>query len=398
MKTSGMIIALILAFMLAGCTVKGPDIGKGPEIPYWLSDYKDLYEKNPIDASKAWFIDAKMGMFVHFNIVSLFEFGETDYRLWKSGDADERILNYVGISRDDYMNASSKDGLLYTKFEIPEFDAEKICQLALKAKMKYITFAAHHFSVNFESEYLPISSAKSSPAKRDLVAEMVAACKKYRLAPFIYMNSRYKTAKSDNDQTKLAILEEILTNYGPLAGIWFDGQEPGDVEVNRFIKNLQPHCLVSFKHGLGNRSEDFISPEFFLLPFEYKFQTEGQQLRWETRRKRWESEERESWGKGTKYMLREICNTMMDAKWRDWDTDCIGWMNSENAKRISGEDAWFWLTYTRYTGANLLMSIGPRKDGSIHPDAEKSLTDLGKLIEERGWPEVVHEIPERPEQ
>jgi hypothetical protein len=44
------------------------------------------------------------------------------------------------------------------------------------------------------------------------------------------------------------------------------------------------------------------------------------------------------------------------------------------------------------------MSIGPRKDGSIHPDDEKGLTDLGKLIEERGWPEVVHKIPARPEQ
>ena len=88
---------------------------------------------------------------------------------------------------------------------------------------------------------------------------------------------------------------------------------------------------------------------------------------------------------------------MMEAKWRDWDTDNIGWMDSENARRLSGEEAWFWLTYTRYTGSNLLMSIGPRRDGSIHPDAEKGLIELGKIIEERGWPPVVHEVPEKPE-
>lgn len=40
------------------------------------------------------------------------------------------------------------------------------------------------------------------------------------------------------------------------------------------------------------------------------------------------------------------------------------------------------------------MNIGPRKDGSIHTDEEKGLIELGQIIEEKGWPEVVHEIPE----
>jgi len=388
-KTLSFIAATILIF---GCT------NLEEEIPYWLSDYEELYEKDPIEASGQWFKDAKMGMFVHFNLASLMELGSIDYKLWTKGDADERILKYVGISRDEYITAKSKDSLLYTKFEIPEFDAEKICRLAIKANMKYITFTAHHFTANFDSKHLPYTSANSSPDGRDLVAEMIAACEKYNLAPFLYMRGSYKTAISDNQQEKLAILEEILTNYGPLAGLWFDGQQPGDEEVNDFIKKLQPHCLVSFKHGKETCSEDYISPEFFLFPFDYKMPTEGQQLRWETRRKRWESEERESWEHCTKYKLREICNTMMEAKWRDWDTDQIGWMNSEKARRLSGEEAWFWLTYTRYTGSNLLMSIGPRNDGSIHPDAEKGLIELGQIIEERGWPELVHEIPERPEQ
>ena len=381
-----------LALLIYGC------VNKDPDIPYWLSDYKGLYKENPIEASIQWFKDAKMGMFVHFNLASLMEFGSIDYKLWTMGDADERILDYVGISRDDYNSAESKERLLYTKFDIPEFDAEKICQLALKAHMKYITFTAHHFSANFSSEYIPYTSVNSSPANRDLVAEMIAACRKYNLAPFLYMRGSYKTAKSGNHETKLAILKEILTNYGPLAGIWFDGKQPGDDEVNDFIKELQPQCLVSFKHGIESYSEDYISPEFFMLPFEYKMQTEGQQYRWEIRRKRWEAKEKESWEEYTKYKLREVCNTMMEAKWRDWDTEQIGWMNSEKARRLSGEEAWFWLTYTRFTGSNLLMSIGPRKDGSIHPDAEKGLIELGKIIEERGWPEVVHEIPDRPEE
>jgi alpha-L-fucosidase len=362
-----------------------------------LSDYEELYDEDPIEASRQWFKDAKMGMFVHFNLASLMELGTLDYDLWRDGEADDRILKYVGVSRDEYINARSKDSLLYTRFEIPEFDAEKICELAIKAKMKYITFTAHHYTMNFDSEHHSLNSVNSSPSRRDLVAEMVAACKKYDLAPFFYMRGDYKTAISDNKPNKLAILEELLTNYGPLAGIWFDGMQPGDEEMNHFIKALQPHCLVSFKLGKETCSEDYISPEFFMFPFEYKMPAEGQQIRWESRRKRWELQEKESWEKCTKYKLREVCNTMMEAKWRDWNTEHPGWMNSEAARRLTGEEAYWWLTYARYTGSNLLMSIGPRNDGSIHPDAEKGLVELGQIIEERGWPPIVHKIPDRPE-
>ncbi len=43
----------------------------------------------------------------------------------------------------------------------------------------------------------------------------------------------------------------------------------------------------------------------------------------------------------------------------------------------------------------MLMNIGPRSDGSIHPDTEKGIIELGRIIDERGWPKVVHEIPAR---
>ncbi len=41
----------------------------------------------------------------------------------------------------------------------------------------------------------------------------------------------------------------------------------------------------------------------------------------------------------------------------------------------------------------MLMNIGPRADGSIHPDDVKALTEVGKLIEQKGWPPVVHTVP-----
>lgn len=299
-----------LAFLLSGCTKTSTDI------PFWLTEYEKQYKEDPLEASREWFVDAKLGMFVHFNAASLLELGGIDYKLWSRGQADERILDYVGVSREEYEKAQRKDSLLYTRFEIPEFDAEKICQLAVKAKMKYITFTAHHMSATFDSEYLTINSVNTSPSGRDLVAEMIAACEKYDLAPFLYMRGSYKSAYSSNQPEKLAILKEILSNYGPLAGIWFDGG-PADEEVNDFIKEIQPQCLVSFKHGIGTCGEDYISPEFYMLPFKYEFQTEGQQHRWNINNRKWEEREKENWEKCGKYKLREICSTMMGAKWRD---------------------------------------------------------------------------------
>ena len=96
MKTLKTLTAVALTILLSGCANQETDI------PYWLADYKELYEKDPVEASRQWFKDAKMGMFVHFTIGSLLEEGSWDYRKWAYGNADERICNYVGISMEDY--------------------------------------------------------------------------------------------------------------------------------------------------------------------------------------------------------------------------------------------------------------------------------------------------------
>jgi alpha-L-fucosidase len=378
-------VLLILAVLLVGCATKPR------EVPYWLEDYSDVYRGSPIEASRMWFKEARMGMFVHYNAASVLEHGSLDYKLWRDGKADERILAHVGISREAYEAAADKEALLFTKFKAENFDADKICQLAVKAKMKYVTFTAHHFNCLFDSKVFTVNSIHS-PSGRDLVAEMVTACKKYNLAPFLYLNPNYPDPASKGREQYLAAIEEVLTNYGDIAGIWFDGDRGKD-ETNHFIKERQPHCLVSFKLGKYGRTEDYLSPEFFFFPFEYQMQTEGQEVRFKARRNRWETQEKHMWEECNQYKLREVCNTMQNAKWRDWDTECLGWITDQEAKYISGEDAYFWLSYSRYCGANLLMSIAPRADGSIHPEEEQGLIELARIIDSRGWPPVVHPIP-----
>ena len=69
---------LILALIIAPVLLSG---FKREEIPYWLEDYKKIYKENPREASKAWFRDAKFGLFVHLNLASLCENGKADYLL-----------------------------------------------------------------------------------------------------------------------------------------------------------------------------------------------------------------------------------------------------------------------------------------------------------------------------
>ena len=124
---------------------------------------------------------------------------------------------------DPIERTGQSSNVPFTKFEIPEFETEKICQLAVKANMEYIVFTAHHFSCNFDADHISFNSVDSSTAKRDLVAEMMAACKKYNLAPFFYLNAYYKIVKTENREKNLATIKELLTEYGPIAGIWLDG-------------------------------------------------------------------------------------------------------------------------------------------------------------------------------
>jgi len=342
-------------------------------------------------------------MFVHLNLASLCENGKEDYLLWAKGEAPDRLLEYVGISRSDYEMAGNRDSLLLTRYLLPEFDAEQICQLAVDAHMKYITFTTQHLGrcYNFNTGASDFSSMKA-PMHRDLVAELAEACRKYNLALFLYLPPEFAKTTPDRRELNLEILEELLTGYGPIGGIWFDGigdfyRNPENytrlTETYDFIRSLQPHCLISFKEG-ATGEEDFLTPEHFMLPFEYEFNSPGRQERYQIRVDRWFGKNRNDirWEQYNQYKLREVNTVMQECMGRDALHVPSGWINDERACHFTAEEVYYWLTYSRYTGSNMLMNIGPRADGSIHPDDLESLRGVGKLIEERDWPPMHNKV------
>jgi alpha-L-fucosidase len=195
-------------------------------------------------------------------------------------------------------------------------------------------------------------------------------------------------------------LSELLTQYGDVAGIWFDGiggfyRNPENYnrlpEIHQLVRELQPHALVSFKEG-AICDEDFLSPEHFMLPFEYDWKSQNIQKRFDIRVERWKGIQTELWNKCNQYKLREINTVMQKCRGRDNTHADGGWINDESTEHYSAEEVYGWLKYSRSTGSNMLMNIGPRGDGSIHPDDEKALTELGAMIEQLGWPKLKNEV------
>jgi len=369
------------------------------EVPYWLTEYDDMYRENPRKAAQSWFKDANFGMFVHLNLASLCENGKADYLLFAEGEAPDRLLEYIGIDRAAYDEAANKDSLLFNKYLLPEFDAEAICKLAVAAEMEYITFTTQHLGrcYNFETKESEFSSV-NAPMQRDLLDELARACEKYKLALMLYLPPEYAKTTEDRRELNLKIIEELLSNYGPIGGIWFDGiglyyRNPENYtrlqETYDFIRSIQPHCLISFKEGTFN-DEDFVSPEHFMLPFEFEFDTPGRQERYQIRVDRWHNKNnnQEIWENSGKFKLREVNTVMQECMGRDALHVSSGWINDESARHFTAEEVWYWLSYSRYTGSNMLMNIGPRADGSIHPDDMQALSGVGEMIREKGWPEL----------
>ncbi len=57
-----------------------------------------------------------------------------------------------------------------------------------------------------------------------------------------------------------------------------------------------------------------------------------------------------------------------------------GWIDDESARHLETDEVMYLLQKARNAGANLLMNIGPRADGSVHPDDDKSLRAVGAAI------------------
>ncbi len=327
-------------------------------------------KKDPRGASLQWFREAKYGLFIHYGLYSLLGRGE-----WVQLREKIRVADYAKL----------KD-----QFTAAKFDADKITDMVLDAGMKYINLTTRHHDsfCLWDTQYSDFKST-NSPAKRDLVREMAEQCQKKGLGFFLYYshgrdwkhphapnNDEWKnSARPDYDPPETAYkygkehhlelyvefmdnqIRELLTNYGPVAGIWLDGRTvllsndktPFHMQqLYDMIHSMQPQVLVSYKNGLLG-TEDFMAPE-------------------------------RNW-KGNMQKPLELCDTMQPDGW--------GYTKSDDDKHKTADQVVQMLKTAAAYPANLLLNTGPLPSGEIHPDDVKALKEVGRRIREQGWEKLL---------
>lgn len=309
------------------------------------------------------FQDNKFGIFLHWGIYSMTARGE-----W--------YMNDRNIHRDEYAKLAS--GFYPSKFDAAQWVS------AIKASgAKYITITSRHhdsFSM-FDTGESDFNIVDATPFKRDVLKELADECHKQGVKlHFYYSHLDWKredyplgkTGKGtgrplgkENWQSYYRFmnnqLTELLTYYGPIGAIWFDGvwDQADDFdwqleEQYALIHRLQPACLIGNNHHrTPYAGEDFQMFERD-LPGENKAGfSEGQEV---------------------SVLPLETCETMN----KTWG------YNIEDQHYKSSRTLIQLLVRAAGKNANLLMNIGPQPNGELPAVAVQRMKEMGEWMNQYG--------------
>ncbi|HPJ99508.1 MAG TPA: alpha-L-fucosidase, partial [Candidatus Hydrogenedentes bacterium] len=182
----------------------------------------------PTAEQLAWQRD-ELSMFVHFTVNAF-----TD-REWGDGTEDPKIFNPVELDCEQWARVAKETGF----------------------KLVILTTKHHDGFCLFPSDYTEhdIANAAWKDGRGDLVREFVEACRKYGLKVGFYLSpwDRHEPKYADNaayDEHFRNQLTELLTRYGPVSEVWFDGAG-GEGHVYDWqsyyalIRRLQPRALIA---------------------------------------------------------------------------------------------------------------------------------------------------------
>ena len=347
-------------------SVQDPIDGEIDCSPSYLFDYSDQYKINARDAGLQWFHDAFFGLGIHFGLYSLL------------GKGEKALADGI-LTPEDYKR-------LITKLEAPHFDAMDIVEFTIANGMRYINFSvrtADGFSL-FNTKKTDYNCTKT-PAHRDFLGELASCCEYHGIGLCLnYSHGRdwsrpegYPTVtKSDIEMGRqldyqefmLGQLEELLTQYGPIAAICLDGIEVpqsspalaefGCQDLYDFVHHLQPQVLLSYNQGLLG-TEDFFSCT-----------------------DRLPAEDADDHIKGFVHSQAE-----KPAEIRiSLTPEALGYHAERAGSHLRPDQVWNELAMARKAQCNLLVNTALMPDGSLDFEDIQTLLEVGKRIEEHGYP------------
>ena len=336
------------------------------------------FQSEPSPLQRSW-MDLQFGMFIHFGINTYYD------KEWSDGTLDPYRLNPSRLNTMQW------------------------CRTAKEAGMKYIVLVCKHHDgfCLWPSKYTDYTVSRSQFA-RDIVASLVNSCEKTGLKVGFYYSlwDQHESIINNDDWHIMGFiknqLEELLTNYGPVVELWFDGfwkrqlsgwtQKAGSVEaegaktvdskkrdedfinawrmegayrwqidhIYNFVKSMQPDCLV-----MNNSTDSYKGVPLF--PVDAR--NGDRYIDIENDRKIW------SWLGKDVYMPLQIETTMSTKGnqrfpsgnwfWHEWDHSVL-----------SKEEVIDYLGKAKASNANLLLNVGPNNLGVLREEDEQILQNL----------------------
>lgn len=312
--------------------------------------------------SREWFQDAKFGMFIHWGVYSVLGNGE-----W--------VMNNQRIDKKTYEK-------LPDFFNPVNFDPKEWVAIVKAAGMKYITITSKHHDgfAMFDSKLTDWDIVDRTPYKKDVLKMLADECRKEGIKLFFYHSQldwyqdnyfpRGGTGQTSGrpaggDWYKYldfmdGQLTELLTNYGDVAGIWFDGfwdKKDADWRLDKtykLIHSLQPACLIANNHHLAVfPGEDFQAFEKD-LPGNNSTGFSGDSK--------------------IGALPLETCETMNNS----WG------FNLQDKRFKSTKNLIQYLVKAAGYNSNFLLNVGPMPNGRIQPEFVNTLKEMGEWMDKNG--------------
>ncbi|MCL5096041.1 MAG: alpha-L-fucosidase [Candidatus Omnitrophica bacterium] len=322
------------------------------------------------DARMAWFREARFGLFIHWGVYSVpaGEWqGKTNYAEWFMEETHMPVSQYERFAKE---------------FNPVKFNARQWVRLAKNAGVRYIVITSkHHDGFGMFRSGLTDWCIKSTPFQRDPMKELAAACQQAGLKFCFYYSimdwhhpdwaqrrpwNDLATGEPNMDRYVSYMkgqLKELLTGYGPIGILWFDGEwekpwthERG-VDLYNYVRSLQPNIIINNRVGKARsgmagmdqgkeRVGDYGTPEQEIPPTGF-----GPGVDWEscmTMNNHWGYNKHDQNWKSTQTLIRNLI-------------DCAS------------------------KGGNYLLNVGPTSEGLFPGPSIRRLVEIG------AWMRINHE-------
>jgi len=342
-----LVVSLVLGCLVVG-TLAPVSAAEPPSPNPYAHETKQQH-----DARMKWWREARFGMFIHWGVYSV---PAGTYKGKRISGIGEWIMNRAKIPVVEYKKFAKQ-------YNPVKYDADQWVRLAKEAGMKYIVITSKHHDgfANFDSKVTDWDIVDATPYGKDVLKPLSEACQRQGIKlGFYYSQAQdwnhpggaaaggHWDPAQDGDMTeyirRIAVpqVKEILSNYGPIAILWWDTpvgmtKERADMLVP--LLALQPGIISNNRLG-GGYQGDLSTPEQHIP-------ATGLSSDWET------------------------CMTM-NGTWgyKSYDNN---WKSTETLIRN--------LVDIASKGGNYLLNVGPTSEGLIPAPSVERLQQIGKWMQ-----------------